>query len=371
MKELMIKSVIIVQRVIPFLLLLPLIFSACSSSGRSSSEPTAPGAPAITQTEMESPDTLPEETFGEYLAMTRPGPIIPGLFEAAIPQGLAYIPAADMFIISNYMFDGRTAALTLVHAPTGRQEKTVWLYNQDGSRHTGHMGGVAVSQETVWIASSRHFYPLPLSALLNAEDGAELTLPEPLSTEVTCSTAAYADGILYIGEFRSSDGSYSTPPSHSFTNGNHALLAAFELDPATGRLPESGVRDRFVYPDYFLSLPDEVQGEAFYNGYIILSRSYGRTNNSRLSVYTSPLEESPDTSFAFPDGPTVPVWHLDTSRHIKTITAPPMTEGITVFNGKLSLLFESAADKYRRTARYPQDRLHIISPELLTTHHSE
>ncbi len=360
------KTVKHVQRVIPFLLLLPLIFVVCVNSERSPSDPAASEVPAITQSEIETPETLPAETFREYLALSRPGPVIPGLFEAAIPQGMAYIPVADAFLISNYMFDGRTAALTLVNASTGLQEKTVWIYNNDGSRHTGHMGGVAVSQETVWIASSRHFYPLQLSVLLNTEDGAELSLPEPLSTEVTCSTAASADGVLYIGEFRSSDGSYSTPQSHAFDNGNRALMAAFELDPSTGALATSQISDNFVYPDYFLSIPDEVQGEAFYNGHIILSRSYGRTNNSRLSVYTSPLEGPPDASFTFSNGTSVPVRHLDSSREIKTITAPPMTEGITLFSGELALLFESAADKYRRTARYPQDRIHIISPELLT-----
>ena len=360
-----------VQRVIPFLLLLPLILMACSSSSRSSSEPAAPGAPAITQTEMESPDTLPAETFGEYLAMTCPGPIIPGLFEAAIPQGLAYIPAADIFIISNYMFDGRTAVLFLVNAASLQLEKSIWLYDRDGSTHTGHMGGVAVSPHSLWIASSKYFYRLPLEQILHAEDGAELKLPEPLKTEVTCSTATYADGVLYIGEFRSSDGSYSTPQSHSFDNGSSALMAAFELDPATGDLATSQFRDHFVYPDYFLSIPDEGQGEVFYNGHIILSRSYGRTNNSRLSVYASPLGSPAEDSFSFPDGPTVPVWHLDSTQHVKTVTAPPMTEGITLFSGEFALLFESAADKYRRTARYPQDRLHIISPELLTTDNSQ
>ncbi len=356
---------------ISLLLLIAIILSACCSSSRSASEPAAKEAPTITQTRMESAESLPKKSFGEYLDMSRPGPVIPGLFEAAIPQGLAYIPEADAFLISNYMFDGRTAVLFLVNAASLQLEKSIWLYNRDGSTHTGHMGGVAVSPHSLWIASSEYFYRLPLEQILHAEDGAELKLPEPLKTEVTCSTATYADGVLYIGEFRSSDGSYSTPQSHSFSNGNRALMAAFELDPATGDLSPSQIRDHFVYPDYFLSIPDEVQGEAFYDGHIILSRSYGRTNNSRLSVYASPLKTPAEDSFSFPDGPTVPVWHLDSTQHVKTVTAPPMTEGITVFSGKLALLFESAADKYRRTARYPQDRIHIISPELLTTRHSE
>ncbi len=189
--------------------------------------------------------TLPEDTFAEYLNYAHPGPVIPGLFQAAIPQGLAYLPEADLFLISNYMFDGRTAALTLTPA-----------------------------------------YPSP--------------------------------------------GDY-------------------------------------VYPDFFISIPNEVQGAAFIRDHIVLSRSYGRTNNSRLSVYKSPLDEPPDHTFAFPNGRTVPVYLLDESRHRNTISAPPMTEGISVFSGTLALLFESAADKYRRTARYPQDRIHLISADIISS----
>lgn len=367
------------------LYLLALLMSCSHIKNTISEAESAPSLkpPPLVQTEMETEEgikTLPEDTFAEYLSYTQAGPVIPGLFQAAIPQGLAYLPEGDLFVVSNYMFDGRTATLTLTAASPAPETandprlKTIWIYNNDGSPHMGHMGGVAVSHRALWIASSAHFYRVPLSHIMQAEDGAELKLPEPLSTEVTCSTAAYSEGVLYIGEFRSSDGSYSTPKSHTFTSEdgtqNHALMAAFQLDESTDALAphhidETRKNKRFVKPDFFISIPDEVQGAAFIRDHIVLSRSYGRTNNSRLSVYQSPLDEPPDHTFTFPNDHTVPVRLLDESRHRKTIVAPPMTEGITAFSGALALLFESAADKYRRTSRYPQDRIHIISADII------
>ncbi len=365
---------------IPLILLLSCIHHKHNKSEAKSAPASRP--PSLLQTEMEieaAMKTLPAKTFAEYLSYAHPGPIIPGLFQGAIPQGLAYLPQANRFLVSNYMFDGRTAALTLIAASPIQEDtqetrpKTIWIYNHDGSRHRGHMGGVAVSKSTVWIASSAHFYRMSLSDILNAENGADLKLPKPLSTEVTCSTAAYSQGVLYIGEFRSSDGSYSTPESHAFSGGdghqNQALMAAFKLDGATDplsplRIDESQIDETYVYPDFFISIPDEVQGAAFIRDHIVLSRSYGRTNNSRLSVYKSPLNETPDHIFTFPNGRTVPVFLLDDTRHYNTISSPPMTEGITIFTDTLALLFESAADKYRCTSRYPQDRIHIISAEI-------
>ncbi|MCA1795812.1 MAG: hypothetical protein LC660_18430 [Desulfobacteraceae bacterium] len=42
-----------------------------------------------------------------------------------------------------------------------------------------------------------------------------------------------------------------------------------------------------------------------------------------------------------------------------------MTEGIVMVEGALAVLFESAADKYRRTSRFPQDRIHFLDTEKL------
>lgn len=338
------------------------------SEAASEQDTSSPGGPRLDQTGIEGDFHLPEEQFAEYRDLMQPGPIIPGLFQAAVPQGLAYIPEARLLLISSYMFDGRTAAITCVSlgddTVNGRLEKTIWIYNGDGSPHMGHMGGIAVSKEWVWIASGPDFYQLPLSGILEAGDGSKLLLSGPYTTEVACSAAAASGGVLYISEFRSRDGSYRTSKSHYYKTAddkiNHALAAGFILAGQSDGIPPSRLQAGAAYPDYFISIPDEVQGIAFLDDRIVLSQSYGRRNDSRVSVYASPLGGEPDGFFALKNGQEVPVWVLDDSNRIREITAPPMSEGICLVEGQVAVLFESASDKYRDTARSPQSRIHYL-----------
>ena len=46
------------------------------------------------------------------------------------------------------------------------------------------------------------------------------------------------------------------------------------------------------------------------------------------------------------------------------ITAPPMSEGITEYQGAIAVLYESGSDKYRNTAKNPQDRIEILKIEI-------
>lgn len=69
--------------------------------------------------------------------------------------------------------------------------------------------------------------------------------------------------------------------------------------------------------------------------------------------------------FTLDNSMRVPVWHLDSTNLEHSITAPPMSEGIAVVGDKLAVLYESGADKYRRTARLPQDRIHLLDLDLL------
>ena len=335
---------------------------------RSEQAASSPGGPRLDQTAIEGDYHLPEEQFAEYRDIMQPGLIIPGLFQAAVPQGLAYIPEARLLLISNYMFDNRPAAITCVFLGddrvNGGLEKTIWIYNGDGSPHMGHMGGIAVSDEWVWIASGPGFYRLPLSGILEAGDGSKLLLSGPYTTEVACSAATVSGGVLYISEFRSRDGSYRTPKSHYFKTSdgkiNHALAAGFILADQSDGIPPSRLQTGIAYPDYFISIPDEVQGIAFLDDRIVLSQSYGRRNDSRLSVYTSPLGGDPDGFFTLKNGQEVPVWILDDVNKIREITAPPMSEGICLVEGQVAVLFESGSDKYRDTARSPQSRIHFL-----------
>ncbi|MCK5201750.1 MAG: hypothetical protein KAR21_25530, partial [Spirochaetales bacterium] len=167
------------------------------------------------------------------------------------------------------------------------------------------------------------------------------------------------------GEFTSRDGSYSVPDFHHFKNHegnvNHAWMAGFILDSESDMINRENTIAGINYPDYILSIPDEVQGAAFIKGMIILSQSYGRKNDSRISVYPDPLNEPPHNTVTTDDGRSIPVWILDDQNLEVEIIAPPMTEGIVNYKGLTAVLYESGSDKYRNTAKNPQDRISILN----------
>jgi len=138
-------------------------------------------------------------------------------------------------------------------------------------------------------------------------------------------------------------------------------MAGFILDYESDMINSNNIINDIYYPDYILSIPPEVQGAAFIGDRIILSQSYGRKNNSRISIYFNPLKAPYYSIFNTEDGRSLPVWILGNDNHNMKITAPPMSEGLTDYKGAVTVLYESGSDKYRSTAKNPQDSIHILN----------
>jgi hypothetical protein len=93
------------------------------------------------------------------------GPKIPGLAQGAIPQGLVYWEKQDWFLISHYFEEkANTSVVTAVHAKTGKLERCLTLVEASGRPHTGHVGGLAVSDKYLWTGSGE-LYRAPLEAV--------------------------------------------------------------------------------------------------------------------------------------------------------------------------------------------------------------
>ncbi|MFO7971358.1 MAG: hypothetical protein R6U40_06385 [Desulfobacterales bacterium] len=363
------RSVVLISGICLFILAALCTSCAGNPWGENRSPQTRNIDPVVQQA-MEKRKKLPAAEFKIYLSMIKQeGVIIPGLFQGMVPQGKAYIKAHGLLVISNYMYPKLTAALTLVSMEDKALKKVLRVYNHDGSPHFDHMGGISATEKHLWIASGEGVYRVPLEKIFDAEKKDALFLGAPLATEVACSFATASEGTLYIGEFRTRGRRYATKPSHAYSvacgGRNHALMAGFHLDEDTGDIKDAMRDAGTAYPSFFISIPDQVQGAAFTREHIMLSRSYGRKNNSLLSIYRIPFHRQPEDYFTLENGTDVPVWHLDCRHHVRTITAPPMTEGIVMVEGALAVLFESAADKYRRTSRFPQDRIHFLDIEKL------
>ncbi|HLO02897.1 MAG TPA: lamin tail domain-containing protein [Symbiobacteriaceae bacterium] len=332
-----------------------------ASGNESTPSPHATATPAhqvITQQELIGAEY--GDLYPAFWNSSTAGPIVPGLTEDLVPQGAAYWADQDLLLLSNYLDDGRPTVLTLVKATSGALVKTLHLYQEDGSAYIGHAGGLAVSTKHLWVASGSAVYRIPLSDLLAAPDNGEIHFAGRIPTETNASFTAYADNILWVGEFHHPP-TYQTDPSHKLTSRDGknygAWIVGYRLD---------NEFDQPSTPDFVLSIPDRIQGMAVSGDSIVLSQSFGRNNNSTLFRYAKPdLAGAPDQTVTV-NGSTVPLWFLDglnQAPNYGALTLPPLAEGLVSDGDRLFVLFESGANQYRHTAYSPLDRLRVLSLE--------
>ena len=349
------------------------LVSSCSSQKQTVAETSAQmRTPYIFRQVPLKENTLPQgNDYAAYLKTHSDGPVIPGLYQGAVPQGLAYNSTENLLYISNYMFNGKPSSLSVLSMKTGMFIKVLWLQNPDGTPHTGHVGGVTVSKKHLWIASGKGVYRTTLSAVDSAANDTPLKMEEFIHTAAKGSFAAASQGVLWVGEFTDKGGSYSTPDSHHLTTPSgqvhHAWMAGYILDPETDTIQSKNIMGGQVYPDYIISIPDEVQGAAFSGNALIFSMSYGRRNKSRLISYKNPLPDGFTQHLNPGNGTAIPLAVLTENEKIHSITAPPMTEGVTVYAHSIAILFESGSDKYRSTALSPQGRIQLLPAEIFQT----
>ncbi len=292
------------------------------------------------------------------------GPVIPGLLHALVPQGMAFWEDSNLMIISNYMSDDSAGTLSIVDMETEILIKILFLFNDDETPHTGHLGGLAVSRDYLWVASGPGVYYIPLETIRKADDRSNIFLSELIITETKGSFATFSGNTLWIGEFTRENGSYPVPELHHATardNKSHrGWLAGYTLNADTDMLNIfNKISDRII-PDYILSIPDEIQGALIIEDRILLSASYGRKNYSRLLLFKSPLGELSHRSSDFFPGKNISFWFLDDFNKTGEINMPPMSEAIVEYKDNVAVLFESAASKYRSTAGYPIDRIQFL-----------
>ncbi|NQD65147.1 hypothetical protein HP456_04365 [Bacillus haikouensis] len=335
-------------------------------SGKSNPVQVAPEHQIITQLERWEHEKDP--AYQGLWDISSDGPVIAGLSQGLVPQGLTYFKKKDWLLTISYIDDGiRPGTITVTDRKSGELVKSVVLYNTDGTPYTGHAGGVTVSRDHGWVASENHLFSFNLSDLVQAEDNGEIQFTEQIPLPVEAAYTVYDEGILWVGEFYEAN-SYPTDPSHHIENRDgemhYAWMIGFDLERNNDMLSKehwNGSPDHNAVPDYVLSTTGKVQGaiiqKAARNG-VTLSTSYGRANDSVLYRYEYPLKEDPHASVTV-EGKQVPLWFLDgyTAKPRQSIEAIPMPEGIVEVQKELYVVFESGADKYRYTTTYPMDRM--------------
>ena len=282
---------------------------------------------------------------------------IPGLSEGACPQGLCALPenaGGYDFAMSAY-FDEGASKIWLIDGQD--ESRNLSFYVLDGkTRDDAHFGGVTCSDEYLYVASGSHVGCLALSDVFAAQDGGEIPA-EYFDAGLGVAFLQYAQNHLYVGEFYR-PGNYETDASHRLQTAdgqtNPALVFVYEAGEGVGGIDSSA-------PKAALSVREQVQGIAVFDGGVALSCSYGLPD-SGIWVYENVFEGEPQGSFS-QDGKEIPLYMLDETCRIGTLTAPCMSEEIEVKDGRLYILFESKANKYKMFTRVRESHVRSVALE--------
>lgn len=324
-----------------------------------------------TQTDVASEPAV--KSFPDFFAMGTPAFVVPGLNEDLVPQGMCYIPAENVVVVSYYLESKENSVLTVVDAKSGKFVKAVTLVNEDGTPYTGHAGGLAASGQNLWVVTGGNAQRLPISDLMKAESMDEVKFVDRFNTGTRASLSNCIDGVLWVGDFYTSGGNYDTDESHHMTtpdgSKNNAWIVGFKLDSsAKNELNPANYKDTTsaVKPDYILSIPNKIQGMTrLTSGEFVLSESYGRKNDSHILIHKNVLKSDSNQKVEI-NGVNVPLWFLDSNTLVKSITAPPMAESIENVNQEIYVLFESGASLYRSTALNAMDEVYKLTNPLNT-----
>ncbi|CAN7752811.1 hypothetical protein [Paenibacillus sp. LjRoot56] len=298
-----------------------------------------------------------------FLEKSKQGPVIPALKQNAIPQGMAYLEEKNWLLVTHYREDGKPSIISVIDEKSGEMLKALEIFKNETTPYTGHAGGVAVSNKYIWISSEGNAYYFPKDDLLQADKTGKIVFKGAVQTDTRASFNAFADGILWVGEF-AQGASYPTDVSHYMTNRDEkehkAWAVGYKLDPSTdlpsgSKLQASGP----VVPDMIISLPDSVQGMYLDKGSLWLSQSYGRNSISDLTRYKNNLSDKPHTTVKLGQS-EVPVWFLDNKNKMEKMEIAPMAEGIFKWKGHMYILFESGATKYKTSTTYALERIYML-----------
>ena len=298
-------------------------------------------------------DTIPQKIYSAFFKKAAKTDItVPGLPEYFVPQGMDMWDEEGVLIISGYFNPTdkyQYSVLFAVDAESGEYVGEWKLYEKNGSPHSGHDGGVAVTETDIYLSTSSTLFRISLENVRNVGNHGNLTFDETIGVPVRASYCNYSCGILWVGEFSLQGNSSYTITGHDYS-GNHAWTVGYRLG-EDGKIGSS--------PDIVISTPEKIQGFTMLeDGRIFMTCSYGRTNDSTVYITKSALLEGESASTVKISGKNVPIYY---TKSYETVNAIPMTEGCTARGGTAYILFESGAYYYRdassNKAKYPTDKI--------------
>lgn len=266
---------------------------------------------------------------------------IPGLKEGGIPQGLTYSSKYNVLIMTSYFKINHPSSLYIIDYESGNLIKKVKLLNKNKSNYKGHVGGIATNNDKVWITSHYDVIELSLDEIMESN---EVVIKNKTKLDNSASIANYSNDILWIGEYDYKF-YYKTKEHHHFKN-NRSLLFGYKDENID-----------FNKPDYVISIPNRVQGFVQDKlGNMYFSRSFWSFQRSKLTVYKNILEGKTDGIYKIGNN-EIPLYILSKEDKIDNIYMLPMSEGITLVDEEINVLFESAAKVYKWYTLFNTDKI--------------
>lgn len=309
------------------------------------------------------------EEFADFMDRAKTQFVIPGLDRDMTPQGIGYSEKTGLVYITSYAAGGAASVISAVSLETGEPEAEYRLLNGDGTPFTGHVGGIAVTEDYIYFSVSQDFEKsfsvaeLPLTEL-PASGRHDVTWKETIPLPVSPSFLNYSQSVLWVGNFYHPPAGYELPPELPYTTAGAGVeygcyILGFRLD--GGRLT-APAGEKYPVPELVLAAPDRLQGVVRLEDGVVLSQSYGRKNNSALLVYSLAADELPDTSLDI-CGHRVPAYVLDGLRLREALTAMPMAEGLCLSPKGVLVLFESGSSRYQN-GKHRTDHVWALEGEL-------
>lgn len=312
------------------------------------------------------------EQFADFLSLADPYTIAPGYNQHIVTQGMDQSAETGNLYVSGYFKSGEVnpfdqqgnATAIAVLDPDGKLIGEYVMRQEDGSAFTSHMGGVAVSEDMIYVSGSQRkdekgktsywIVAIPLSEL-EAEGHHEVMVDTYYQVPVQPSYLNYSNGVLWVGNFyHAEENSYKAPSTIGKTKADNdgerfgGYLLGYDLTEqgADRMVPKEGETFAMPDPDKFFATTDRIQGATqMEDGRIVLSRSYGRTANSQLFVYDPSKAVTKKVSLSGVEYDCVML--EETTCQEQAYTVLPMSEGITVKkNGaghEILILFESGS----------------------------
>ena len=244
-----------------------------------------------------------------------------------VPQGLAYSEENDIVLQTSYNKSKKISMLYVTRFSDGKLLKSLKIKNNDNSENTSHAGGIAVSDNKVWITSDYYVNEFSLKEIINTRNDSIRSLRDE-KLPIRGDFATYKDNTLWIGDF-------FLKPFYNVENDNPLLLA----------YNTNGIVN-YQKPKLAISLPKMVQGLTFdEENNFILTRSFTNLISSDLVIYKNVLNKETNETYKV-GTTTIPYYKFNDENKIRNEKLVPMAEGLFYKEKYLYILFENSSDAY-------------------------